>query len=259
MTAGAAPYLALSKRAIRNTLRQPIAIVPIMAFPLIMMAMSSAALERSTGLPGFPPVDSFLQFLVATTIIQGSMFGAVAAGAGMANDIEGGFFERLIATPVSRTSIVIGRVAGVSALAFFLACFYVTIAFLFGMRPEGGLIGVFLVAVLGSTLAAGVGCLAIAFGLRTGSTEAVQGSFPLLFATLFMSSAFFPRPLMSGWFRTVADLNPLTYLIEGAREQIITGVQLDDFGRAWAVALAILVVGVAVANLALRGRLGENA
>ena len=240
-------------------MRTPIAIVPLLAFPLIMMALSSAALERSTDLPGFPPVDSFLQFLVSTTIIQGAMFGAVAAGAGMANDIEGGFFERMIATPVSRTSIVIGRVAGVSALAIFQSCFYVTVAFLFGMRPEGGLIGVALVAVLAATLSAGIGCLAIAFGLRTGSSEAVQGSFPLLFATLFMSSAFFPRELMSGWFRTIADVNPLTYLIEGAREQMITGVQLDDFGRAFAVALAILAVGVIISNLALRSRLGESA
>jgi ABC-2 type transport system permease protein len=253
------PYVALSRRALFNTLRQPIAAVPIIAFPLIMMAMSSAALERSISLPGFPEVDSFLQFLVGTTVIQGAMFGAVAAGAGMANDIEGGFFERLIATPVSRTSIVVGRVAGAAALGFIQALIYLTVAFVFGMRPEGGMVGVALVAVLASTVSAGVGCLAIAFGLRSGSAEAVQGSFPLLFATLFLSSAFFPRPLMSGWFRRVADVNPLTYLIEGARAQIIGGVDLGDFARAIAVSGTIFVVGVLLANLALRSRLSERA
>lgn len=252
-------YLALSRRALFNTLRQPIAAVPIIAFPLIMMAMSSAALERSIALPGFPEVDSFLQFLVGTTVIQGAMFGAVAAGAGMANDIEGGFFERLIATPVRRTSIVVGRLAGAATMGFLQAWIYVTVAFVFGMRPEGGLVGVALVAVLAALVSAGVGCFAIAFGLRTGSAEAVQGSFPLLFATLFLSSAFFPRTLMSGWFRTVADANPLTYLIEGARAQMITGVEFDDFARSVAIALSIFLAGVMLANLALRARLAERA
>ena len=252
-------YLALSRRALLNTFRQPIAAVPIIAFPLIMMAMSSSALERSTTLPGFPPVDSFLQFLVGTTIIQGAMFGAVAAGSSMATDIEGGFFERLLATPVSRTSIVVGRVAGAAALGFVQAWIYVTVAFIFGMRPEGGLLGVALVAVLAATVSAGIGSFGIAFGLRTGSAEAVQGSFPLLFAFLFMSSAFFPRSLMSGWFKTVADLNPLTYLIEGARAQMITGLDWSEYGRALAIALSIFVVGVVVANMALRGRLAERA
>jgi ABC-2 type transport system permease protein len=242
-----------------NIFRQPISVVPIIAFPLIMMALSASALERSISLPGFPPVDSFLQFLVATTVIQGAMFGAVAAGAGMANDIEGGFFERLLATPVSRTSIVVGRVAGAAALGFIQALIYLAVAFLFGMRPEGGIGAVALVAVLASTVSAGMGAVAIAFGLRSGSTEAVQGSFPLLFALLFLSSAFFPRGLMSGWFRTVADLNPLTYLIEGARVQIITGVDFTYFGRALAVGIVIFMFGVALANLALRSRLAERA
>ncbi len=252
-------YLMLARRSLFNTFRTPIAIIPTTFFPLIMLALSSAALERSIALPGFPPVDSFLQFLIATTVVQGAMFGAIGAGAGIANDIEGGFFERLLATPVSRTSIIVGRVAGAAALGFLQAWIYLAVAFIFGMRPEGGLAGVVLVVLLGSTVAAGVGCIAISFGLRTGSPEAVQGAFPLLFALLFLSSAFFPRSLMTGWFRNVADYNPLTYLIEGARAQIISGVRLDDFVTALAIALGIFVLGVALANLALRRRLAEAA
>lgn len=144
-------------------------------------------------------------------------------------------------------------------MGFIQAWIYVTAAFIFGMRPEGGLIGVVLCAVLAATVAAGIGSFGIAFGLRTGSAEAVQGSFPLLFALLFLSSAFFPRTLMSGWFRTVADANPLTYLIEGARAQMISGLELGDFAQAWGISLAIFAAGVVVANLALRGRLAERA
>lgn len=253
------PYLAFTRRALMNTLRTPIAIFPILGFPLIMLAMTSAAMERSTGLPGFPPVDSFLQFMVSTTIIQGAMFGAVSGGAGIANDIEGGFFERLIATPVSRTSIIVGRIAGVGVMAFFQALFFIGITFIFGMRPEGGLIATLMVACIAALVASGIGSIAVSFGLRTGSTEAVQGSFPLLFAGLFMSSAFFPRTLMSGWFRTVADWNPLSHLIENTRTQIIVGVHWGDFFTAVGIALTIFAVGTIVANLALRARLAEGA
>ena len=253
------PYIAFTRRALVNTLRTPIAIFPILGFPLMMLAMNSAALERSTDLPGFPPVDSFLQFMISTTIIQGAMFGAVSGGAGIANDIEGGFFERLIATPVSRTSIIVGRIAAIGVMAFFQALIFIGVTFLFGMRPEGGFVATLMVAFIAAIVAAGIGSISVSFGLRTGSTEAVQGSFPLLFAVLFMSSAFFPRILMTGWFRTVADWNPLSHLIENTREQIIFGVAWGDFITAVAIAGVIFAVGTVAANLALRARLAEGA
>ena len=209
------------------TFRQPTSFVPAMFFPLFFMALSSSAFERSTGLPGFPPVDSFLQFLVTTTVIQGALFGSIAAGSGMATDIEGGFFERLIASPVTRTSILVGRVAGAALLGFVQAWFFFGVASIFGMRSESGLLGLFMVSIVSSIVAAGMGSISVAFALKTGSTEAVQGSFPLIFSFMFLSSAFFPRNLMNGWFQGAATINPLSHLIEGLRAQVIGGIQID--------------------------------
>lgn len=91
MSVAARQYLALSRRSILTTVRQPTSIVPTLMFPLLFLAMSSAALDRSIALPGFPPVDSFMDFVVTTSIIQGAFFGSVVAGSAMATDIEGGF------------------------------------------------------------------------------------------------------------------------------------------------------------------------
>ena len=248
-------YSALSRRAIVNTVRQPTAILPAMIFPMFFMALSSAAFERSTALPGFPPVDSFLQFLVATTIIQGALFGSIAAGSAMATDIEGGFFDRLIASPVTRTSILVGRVAGAGLLGFVQAWVFFGVATIFGMRSEGGFVSMLMVAAVAAVFAAGVGSIAVAFALKTGSTEAVQGSFPLMFAGLFLSSGFFPRDLMNGWFQTVASVNPLSHLIEGLRTQVIEGLQIGPYLTSVAIAAAVFVVGTVVAGAALRGRL----
>lgn len=252
-------YFALSRRAIVNIARTPAAIIPALVFPLMFLALTSAAMARAIELPGFPPVDSFVQFAIATTILQGSLFGATAAGADMAKDIEGGFFERLVASPVARTSILVGRVAGAATLGFVQAWLFILIASLFGLRIEGGLLGMVLISLVAAVAAAGIGSLSMAFGLRSGSSEAVQGSFPLIFVMLFFSSAFFPRDLMDGWFRSVATWNPLSRLIEALRHQVIFGVDFGEFLVALGVATGILVFGVAVAGTALRGRLRRGA
>ena len=252
-------YVALSRRAVVNTFRQPTAILPAMTFPLLFMALSSAAFERSTRLPGFPEVDSFLQFLVATSIVQGTLFGSVAAGTAMATDIENGFFERLIAAPSSRSSILVGRVMGAAVLAFVQAWFFMAVASVFGLRVESGLIGMMLIALAAAVLGAGVGSISMSFALRTGSAEAVQGSFPLLFAGLFLSGAFFPRDLMTGWFKTVAGYNPFTYLIESLRSLVIDGLHAGEFLTAVGVAGAIFAAGLALSNGALRRRLAGSA
>lgn len=249
------PYLAMARRSILGTARQPAAIVPSLTFPLIFLALSSAALGRATQLPGFPEVDSFMQFGLAASIVQGVLFGAVAAGTDMARDVENGFFERLIASPVSRNSLIVGRLTGSALLGFLQAWFFFGVAMLFGADVLGGFPGMVSISIVCAVLAAGIGGVTVAMALKTGSSEAVQGSFPLIFSLLFLSSAFFPRALMNGWFKSAATINPLSHLIEGNRTQIITGLDGGQFLIALGIAAGVFVVGLTLARLALRGRL----
>ncbi|MFP5297996.1 MAG: ABC transporter permease [Actinomycetota bacterium] len=246
---------ALTRRSIVNTFRQPATVAPSIVFPLIFLSMSAGALGKATDIPGFPPVDSFLQFGITATIVQGILFGAVAAGTDMAKDIEGGFFERLVASPVSRTAIVVGRIGGAATLGFVQALVFLTLGLLVGVDIEGGLVSMVMIAVAASILAAGVGSVTVSMGLRTGSSEAVQGSFPLIFVFLFFSSAFFPRQLMSGWFENVATLNPLSHLVEGLRHQVIAALSVSEWVSSVAIALGIFAFGVALALRALDRRL----
>jgi ABC-2 type transport system permease protein len=248
-------YLALSRRSIVTTIRQPTSIIPSLIFPLFFMALSSAAFDRTTSLPGFPEVDSFMQFVISTTILQGTLFGSVAAGAALATDIEKGFFDRLVSSPVSRSSILIGRLAGAATVSFLQALLYFAITIAFGLEVEGGVIAILAIALVAGVVSAGTGSFAMAMGLRTGSAEAVQGSFPLLFVFLFLSSAFFPRNLMDGWFETVATINPLSHLIESNRSLVIDRFTLREFLTALGIATAVGVVGMALAKRQLRWRL----
>jgi ABC-2 type transport system permease protein len=102
----------------------------------------------------------------------------------------------------------------------------------------------------------GFGAVGSMIALRTGSGEAVQGMFPLLFVLLFLSSMALPRNLIEqDWFRTVATYNPVSYLIEGIRSLLVTGWDGEALALGFGVALAILVAGLVGASAALKTRL----
>jgi ABC-2 type transport system permease protein len=237
-----------------NTIRQPQFVVPSLFFPLFFAALNVASFNKSTALPGFPKVDSFLDFMLAATVVQGVLFGATGGGNDMAVDIQDGFFDRLVASPVPRWAILVGRLGGAAALGAAQACLYTGLMVAFGATIKGGIpsfLGIVLVAVV---LAVAVGGFALALALRSGSAEAVQASFPVFFISLFLSSAFFPRQLMHGWFRSAATINPISWMIEGMRNLVIRGFDIGQLGRALAVASVMGVVSITLAGLALRSR-----
>jgi ABC-2 type transport system permease protein len=104
-----------------------------------------------------------------------------------------------------------------------------------------------------------IGAIGAAMALRTGSVEAVQGAFPLVFISLFASSAFFPRELMRGWFHAVATYNPFSWMIDGLRELILVGWSSSDALAALAVPAAITTAGVIVSLRQLSARLALSA
>jgi len=253
-----AATVALGRRSVLATARQPAAWVPGVLFPLLIAAVNAASLNRTIDLPGFPPVDSFLQFLLPATVIQGVLFGGIVGGGDVAVDIQSGFFDRLLSSPVARPAILLGRLGGAVVLGAVQALFFLTVFIVFGASIEGGLAAVVVVVVVAMILALAVGGFAAAVGLRTGSQEAVQNFFPLVFVMLFISSAFFPTTLMTGWFRWVAERNPLTWLIDSVRDLVISGFDLTDALRAVAIASVLAVITVAMAAGQLRRRVAAS-
>jgi len=250
----AAGVISLSRRSTLNTLRQPQMWVPSMVFPLIFTAINTAAMGRATQLPGFP-ADSFLDFAVATAVLQGVLFGATAGGSDMAVDIQDGFFDRLVSSPVSRPAIVLGRLAGAGVLAAVQSLVFMGVLSAFGADIRGGAGAVVTIAVTSMLLAAGVGGITVAIALKTGSSEVVQATFPVLFISLFTSSAFFPRELMSGWFKAVASANPLSFMVESMRALILHGFDAADAARALAIVSVLAAASLTMCLAALRSRL----
>ncbi len=254
-----AQTVALARRSVRGTARQPASWLPSMFFPLMIAAVNAAAMGRSTNLPGFPKVDSFLQFLLPATIVQGVLFGGIMGGTDVALDIENGFFERLVASPVARSSILVGRLAGAGVLGACQAVVFMAVFMLFGARIDGGIAAMAVLIVVAMILAVAVGGFCAAIALRTGAQEAVQNSFPLIFVLLFMSSAFFPTTLMTGWFQTLAVHNPMSWLMDSARNLVIADFDLGQALEAIGLSCCVAVVTVAIATRQFRRRLAVSA
>jgi ABC-2 type transport system permease protein len=243
------------RRSLRRVFRQPAVLVPTFIFPLFLLALNSAGLSSAADIPGFP-THSYLQFAMAVPFMQGALFSATTAGTELATDIQTGFINRLQLTPLPRLLVLVGHLAGALAVSLIASAVYVTVGLIVGVSFESGPVGVLLLIVMAQCTAlafAGIGAL---FAARTGSPEAVQGLFPLLFVMFFLSSLSLPRPLIeTDWFRTVATWNPVSYLVEGMRSLIITGWDGGALWRGFLAAGVISALGLMAASRALATRM----
>jgi ABC-2 type transport system permease protein len=246
---------ALGARSIRQTFRRPQLISPIIVFPTLLLAIQTGGAGAGIELPGFPPVQSFLQFMLAGSMMQSMMLAGNSGGIAFAVDIEMGFTDRLFASPIPRFAIVLGRLAGTAALGFFASLWFLAIGLVFGAEIEGGVPGALLAIALITSSALAVGGIGAAIALRTGSASVVQGLFPLVLVVLFLSSAFFPQELMVEPAKTIAEYNPLSFIVEGVREPIIAGIDLTQTLEAVAAIAGIVALGLVLSARALRHRL----
>jgi ABC-2 type transport system permease protein len=242
-------------RSVIRTARQPIVIVPPLVFPLFLLAINASGLSAATNIPDFP-TNSYLAFALAFPFMQGAIFATNTAGTNVAQDIGSGFFNRLSLTPMSGSSLLVGQLTGVLMIGTLQAVAFLAAGLAAGAHIEAGPWGVPVMFALSLSIAAAFGAIGLFVGLRTGSGEAVQGLFPLMFILLFLSSATLPRDLIGhDWYRTVATINPVSYLIEGLRSLIITGWDAEALALGFGVAIATFVVALFFSTRALRERL----
>jgi ABC-2 type transport system permease protein len=247
--------MALARRTLRGALRRPQFLAPLVLMPTLFLAINTGGLHRSTNLAGFPHVDGFLDFQLAGAMTQSLLLGGVMQGIGTALEIEGGFFDRLVASPIPRVAIVLGRILAGTVIAAVQITWFLLLGLIFGVTFHGGLPGVLVVLVIGSLAGTGFAALGVLIALRARSASTVQGIFPLVFVVLFVSSAFFPRALLQAPADWVAEYNPLSYVADGMRDPIISSVSATPVIEGLGAAALLVAAFVAFAVLALRGRL----
>jgi len=245
----------LGTRAVKQTLRRPQLLAPIIVFPSLLLAIQTGGAGRAVDLPGFPQVNGFLDFMLAGAMIQATLLAGNSGGIALAVDIEMGFTDRLLAAPISRFAIVLGRLAATAALGAFSALWFIAVGLIFGAQIEEGIPGALLMVLFVTLSAVAFGGLGAAIALRAGRASVVQGLFPLVFVILFLSTAFFPDDLMLEPAATVAQYNPLSFIVEGIRDPVISSLSVGNLLEALGSIALIGAISIWLSAIALRRRL----
>jgi ABC-2 type transport system permease protein len=250
--------LAVATRAIVRTSRQRALMIFPMIFPLILFAINGSALTAATRIRGFP-TSNYRDFLIAMPFIQGAMFVSITAGVDLARDIEDGFLNRLVLTPLRGEALLVGQLGGALVLGVIQAVVYLLVGLATGVTFASGVGGALVLLALSILIAFAFASLGGLLALRFGTGEAVQGIFPLLFVTLFLSSSSLPRDLIKAtWFRDIATYNPISYLLEALRSLVITGWNAQALELGVGFAVALLVISLALSQRAMKTRLART-
>lgn len=242
--------VAIARRELRNALREPASIIPAVMIPLFFYFVQTAALSGLTGLAGFPNYEAFV--LPASVLFATANEGA---GLSLVMDIDRGYFDKLLLSPVPRVALVLGAMSANVVRVAAQASIVTAAALVTGIDFETGLlgaVGMIGLGVLWGIVYAGFG---IAIALKTGSPQATQASFVIFFPFLFLTTTFAPKEVLAGWFKVAVSLNPVTYLLEAMRGFSLTG-DFSDIGAGIGAVAALGVVSMTLALRALRSRTG---
>lgn len=244
---------ALMRRGLNEILRVPGGAIPGVLAPTIFMLGLSAVFGAASRLRGYEGAD-FRTFIVPVGLLQGAGFTGAATGVNLARDIERGWFDRLLLSPTPRSVLLAGIVASASLRALLPATFLLVVAFSIGVDVPGLLtFGLVIVLVMG--LAATMACYAILIALRFRTQQAA----PLMqvgsFIAVLFTTAYAPRDLLSGWLRTLADINPVTHVLEGVRQGFVGDVTWAD---TWPAFLSLAGLLAVLGALAVRGMRREG-
>jgi ABC-2 type transport system permease protein len=247
-----ADLMSVAGRAVRAIPREPEAIIPALVIPIFFYVVNLGALSDVTeSIPGF----NFKAFYLPVGLVF-AVTGISRASA-LVTDIQSGYFDRLLLTPIRRLALLMGLMVADVLLMMSLTIPVLILGFIVGVRFETGPLGVVALIVMTGAWGLAFTGFPYAIALKTGNPAAVNTSFLLFFPFAFLTTAFTPRDLLSGWLDAIAGVNPVTYLLDGMRSLILDGWVARDIGIG---VLAIIGVGVfsqALAFAALRGRISR--
>jgi ABC-2 type transport system permease protein len=241
-------------RALRALPREPEMVIPSLIIPIFFFAVNLGSLEAfaQRGIPGL----DFRAFQLPTAIIF-AVTGVSRANA-LVIDIQSGYFDRMLMTPMRRLSLLLGLMIADLALVMALSLPVLGLGFAVGVRFETGLLGVLVFVLLAGLWALAFTGFPYAIALKTGSPGAVGASFILFFPFAFLTTATLPMEALTGWLADIARFNPVTYLLAALRSLLYGGWQARPLLEGL---LAIAIVGtisMAMALATLRGRVARG-
>ena len=242
--------LLLGRREVRTVMRTPAIAIPNLIVPIFFYYVMVGSLEEFATGAGIANWEAFqLPVAIMFAVQSGS------AGLNLVADIESGYFDKLLLTPASRLSILVGAMGADFIRIAVQAALVLVVAISTGLEFATGVPGMLVLILVTSVW--GIAYSAIGFGvaLKTGNAQATQSIWVLFIPFMFLTTAFAPQEALTGWLSTAADFNPMTYVLRGMRALSMQGWDMGEIGLALAAVAGFGTLTMTFALTALKGRL----
>lgn len=207
-------------REMKRYFRAKSRILGSLAVPFFFLAFLGLGFNRMA-VPGITKDVQYIKYLVPGIIGMSLLFQSIFAGLSVLWDREFGFLKEIMVAPVSRVSIVLGRIAGGMTAALIQGLLVMIISLLVGFRvksvPEVLVALVFMVLI--STSFIGLGLL-FASRMKDMQGYSIIMNF-VVFPLFFLSGALYPLDNLPSWLRALSHVDPLTYGVDGLRGSLL--------------------------------------
>ena len=227
-------------RSIHNAFHNPPILLPSVLFPLFFLAAFAGGLSAVGNVPDFDYEPGYTAFQFVFVFLQSAAFGGVFTGFAIARDFEGGFARRLLLAAPNRAGIIAGYATSALVRWMFTASVVTIAALIAGMEVPGRGADLGALVLLGMLVNACAVLWACGVAMRLRTAQAGSLIQMPVFIALFLAPVYVPVTLLHGWLQSVAEVNPVTPVLEAGRS-LLAGNPVDV-----ALALGILAGGIAV-------------
>ena len=241
----------LFRRGFRQSVRPYFALLPEYLMPIMFFVINSAGFQRAVDIPGFT-ADTYLAFYAPVALFTAIYFSTGSTGIEVAADLTTGYMDRLFVSPIYRSAILIGKLLAMGVRAASQCLLMLGLVMLFGAPFAVGWAGLPILLLLALIFGMGWAGLGLCISLFTKNPRVVQSGFVFFMPFTLITTAQLPLELLTGWYKTVVLINPITYILEGFRSLMLRGFEWDVLIMAFLVAILFSFVTLGLSAVAFR-------
>ena len=245
--------LLLVKRNLLTVARMPWALIPPFAMSVFLVVIYESTLGKAASF--IPSLEGdYLSFILPLSIVTSSVAGAGISAQNLVRDLEGGYFDKLLITPLDRAVLLLSPILAGAVILGLQASAVLAVGVLLGLNSATGLAGLVAVVAFSVLLGTGFAGFTVSAALASGSAAVTESATFVFVPLTFIAPTFVPLELLDGWLRTAANLNPITYVLQAMRTVLNTGWDIDVMWKGVLACLLLALFTYSLAAIALRVR-----